>query len=922
MRGLRTKLRDVFLRTVELNYDIYCFTETWLNENFQNAEVFDSNYMVFRCDRKGSLDTRGGGTLIAVKNHVTVHRRNDLEMFDECVWLEISCDDTPSLLIGLHYFSPQLSVKSFSDYFSWLQCNLKVSDYSVILLGDFNVPKVDWDTCDVSGCLFYNSLKATSLINSMNVLGLSQVNDICNNLGVILDLVFVNFPIASLHVDDSVVPVDNYHPALCYNLHVQIFKHVVPSVQVLDYARGNYLQLFNSLQDIDWPTFLAAPDINTAVQKFTDFLYNKITDSIPNKSIRSTKFPPWYSRELIKKIKKKNFLHRKWKKHKNEESYQIFSCARRECKTLLNRDRVMYLDGVENSLVTNPRQFWKYIGQHFKENATNISLLENSVLISEPSEVASAFANHFSKVVTPTNPVTIPKFTVGSTLSPFRISDNEVLAAIKKLKSSKSVGTDKIPSFIIKGCSSVLVPALTYLFNFSLSSSVFPELWKYALIVPIFKKGSRLNVGDYRPISLLNSFSKIFEMVVFEHLYSTVSPYLSEHQHGFVRKRSTVTNLVSFMEYVAPIIENRGQVDVIYFDMSKAFDSVNHKLLLAKLECFGISPPLLNWFKSYLCDRRNIVKISSYVSSSSFSLQTGVPQGSVLGPLLFLIFVNDIFSCIHVQALMYADDLKMYSKVSNNEECLVLQQDIDAINGWCFNNHLSLNLSKTVCVRYSRKTHLFNYLYYLNENVINCSSYVRDLGVIFTSDVRFHKQVANTCAVAGRTLGVLMRIAKDFKNHHSVICLYKSLVLSRLNYASVVWNSLTDHCISKLESIQKKFVYFLNCVHGKNTDFYCYETSLIHFEMKSLKAMRDTQDLIFLYKCINSQYQDADILCKINFNCGALQTRSPSYFYINCVSTLIPLNRMQRLFNVHSLELDLFNMNIHCFSGMLLLLLK
>lgn len=368
------------------------------------------------------------------------------------------------------------------------------------------------------------------------------------------------------------------------------------------------------------------------------------------------------------------------------------------------------------------------------------------------------------------------------------------------------------------------------------------------------------------------------------------------------------------MEYTAPVVENRGQVDTVYFDMSKAFDSVNHELLLLKLECFGIAPSLIKWFSSYLQQRYNIIKVSNVISSSMFISASGVPQGSVLGPLLFVIFINDIFYNITSQALMYADDLKVFCQINNFNDCLSLQQDIYAVASWCTSNCLSLNLKKTNIVQYSRKTNIVTSNYVLGGNIIKRVLYTRDLGVIFQCDLRFNKHVSDLCATMGKVLGIIKRITKPFKSHKSVLLIYISLILSRHHYASVVWNSLSDNCVSRLESVQVKFIFYLCTAYCHDFGYYHHETLLKYFNLLSLKTVRDIADLNFMYKSLNNYYNCSNILHKYNFKVGTSRLRSPSYFYVHKSSSLVPLTRLQLLFNIYSPDLDLFVKNASIFN--------
>lgn len=286
---------------------------------------------------------------------------------------------------------------------------------------------------------------------------------------------------------------------------------------------------------------------------------------------------------------------------------------------------------------------------------------------------------------------------------------------------------DGLSPFLLKNAAASLAEPLSILFNISLQSGLFLNEWKVSFLTPIFKAGSKQDISNYRPICKISTIPKLFEKLISDKIFFVVREHISVYQHGFIKGRSTSTNLTIFVNYVLSNFEKNSQTDTIFTDFAKAFDRVSHKLLLHKLGCLGFHSNLLKWIESYLTDRVQIVKIESSFSDY-IHVPSGVPQGSHIGPLLFLLFINDISEIFtNSQCLLYADDLKLYRKIDTCQDCILLQDDFSRLSEWCELNSLHLNVSKCQVLSCSRKKDIIHFRYGLQDETLQRVIQKKDL---------------------------------------------------------------------------------------------------------------------------------------------------------------------------------------------------
>lgn len=471
-----------------------------------------------------------------------------------------------------------------------------------------------------------------------------------------------------------------------------------------------------------------------------------------------------------------------------------------------------YMNRTETDLLNNPSSFWFYVNSKKREKSIPGDVTYNNISSNSTEEAANLFAGFF-KDVYETNEVSVSDQYIESipsynlSLERPALSEVDIRTALSSVDPSKGPGADKLPPVFVKSCATSLAVPMRIIFNRSLTSGRFPTAWKSAAIIPIHKSGDVHNVENYRAISLLPCLAKVFERLIYDIMYPVALPIISEFQHGFVKNRSTVTNLMDYSNFLFPCMDKRVQVDSIYVDFSKAFDKVPHNLAIAKLNRYGFPSWLTIWIKDYLTNRTAFVSYGN-ASSSGFSIPSGVPQGSHLGPLIFVLFINDLCLRLRSGKLFYADDLKIFRSVSSLLDCVALQQDLSMLNDWCKNNGMLVNIKKCKAISFSQVQSPISFNYTLNEIPLEQVEWIKDLGVIFDKKLTFAKHISTTTAKAFATLGFIKRNTLEFNNIYTLKTLYCTLVRSILEYAVQVWAPYHTLQSERIERVQKCFLRY------------------------------------------------------------------------------------------------------------------
>ena len=566
----------------------------------------------------------------------------------EIVIIDILTDSNSHLIVCSCYRPPNSNEAWLTEFNNFLAdiCN----NYdNVILAGDFNFRNIDWQSdIDVptkgTSCEFLEILKDYFL---------TQVNSDPTRGNNVLDLIITSLP-DKVNVREIISPetsgIVTDHDVISFEIDINPARPPKTMRMIYDYKNANFDGLRAAIDSSNLCDVISEmDDINDAWILWKNTFLRTVAEFVPMRKIKNGRNIPWLTGEIRHLLKIKETVRRKLGRSPSIYLQEKFKNLRAQVKHLLKNSRKRYFDSLEKTLYSNPKRFWKLFKLNSKSRNIPQSVswtTENDQKVANSTKsIAELFNGYFASVftdhlhnheMTDTDPADFNE-APPQNLDELNISELEVVAALRGLNPDKALGPDGIPGRILKETAQQIAPTLTLLFNKSLHSAVLPDEWKLANVVPVFKKGVKEHVQNYRPISLLCIVSKVLERCVLNHIWEHLQNVINDCQHGFMPGRSCTSQLVGVLDKIGKLLDRGEQVDVIYLDMTKAFDRVNHEILINKLRRFGFNNNLLNWFQSYLHHRRQQVTVLGS-TSSSLPVTSGVPQWSILGPILFLLY--------------------------------------------------------------------------------------------------------------------------------------------------------------------------------------------------------------------------------------------------------------------------------------------
>jgi hypothetical protein len=562
---------------------------------------------------------------------------------------------------------------------------------------------------------------------------------------------------------------------------------------------------------------------------------------------------PWLSPHLKRLTRKKQRLYNKAKRtHKDLHwaQYKSLKCALTKA---LRKARWDYINGILQSGLDegNTKPFWRYIYSQKNDRSGIAPLREDGKLHSDGLHKAAILNRQFVSVFTREEAGNDTKL-AGPSYPPTRELDINVSGVEKLLKNinpSKAAGPDQIPCRILKELSASLAPILTAIFNQSISSGILPKLWLDAHVAPVFKKGQSCLPENYRPVSLTCVPCKILEHIICSHLRDHMDTHgiLSQFQHGFRARHSCETQLLVTLTDLFNSRDKGLQVDCAILDFSKAFDKVPHKRLISKLRLYGIDDPIQRWIQAFLTGRTQCVRVDGQFSEKS-DVTSGVPQGTVLGPLLFLIFINDLPTVIdpHTTCRLFADDCLIYRNIHSLSDQVQLQKDLDSLQEWSITWGMHFNPKKCNIMTISRSK-LLTKFYQLGDSILDHVDMCAYLGVNISNTMSWSGHISTVAKKANSRLGFLKRNLRNCPQKLKRMA-YVSLVRSQMEYGCAIWDPHLAKDKNALEQVQRKAARWI-------TASYSYRISVTNLlkdlGLDDLQNRRRNAKLVLMYKIVH-----------------------------------------------------------------------
>lgn len=862
IRSLANKTDSLRLEGINnKTFDVLTLSETWLDSSTSDAEIKLPGFVCIRLDRTGNKEGYGGVAMY-VREDLAFRLRNDINTGgQECLWIELIRDKCKPTLLCCAYRAPDADLRTFISSLrdSMPAVDLEKSD--VVILGDLNanmMPNSKLPKKDKQLLLnFSRAFDFTQLIKEP-----TRISDTSRTL---IDLIFVNNEHRIVKSGVVPFPLSDHYLVFCI-LKTGVHTKAHPRMfEYRSYKNFDANSFNEDLRNVPWHVVDNENNIDDALLTWNKLFSEVADDHAPVKRRRVKGTPiPWMNSKISESMRDRDWYHRKARKSNSEKHWNTYRKLRNKVNRLVKSAKSKYYCEMIEEARGDHGKMWKAVNEACNRNSSSEKvqcIISDGIQHTTSKSIAVALNSFFAsigkrladKITTTWSNCNL---VLEQPLSQFQLTELEesfVLQQLTSLKTNKAIGLDKISARLLKSSANTITPSITKLLNRSILTGKFPKLWKCSKITALFKSGDRSNASNYRPISILPTLSKILEKAVHSQLYQhlVINNLLTRKQFGFRKGLSTESALTSFADEVLLNMEQGKLCGAVFLDLTKAFDTVDHRILLRKLSKIGLCENSLQWFRSYITDRKQRTCCGNELSDE-LPVTHGVPQGSILGPLLFVIYINDLPSVLDAcQASLYADDTVIYCYGSSSQELTEkLNQDLLAVAKWLNEHKLTLNLDKTKCMligsnkKLQRKIALTVSIFDHCINNVTCFKY---LGILISSDFSWTNHVEYMAGKVNQRLGLLRRI-KHLLPFKARILFYKSLVMPLFEYADLVWGDKHNVTLmSSLQVLQNKAAKIIldRPLYSSASD------ALTTLKWLTLEKRRFQRRCVHVYKCLN-----------------------------------------------------------------------
>ena len=844
VRGIRNKFDELQLLVSEKDPDILVLTETWLSSNTLDAEISISGYDLFRADR--FLSRISGGVIIYCRSSlqaVLLHSISSADGTHEFLSCRIThlggfCD-----VAGI-YRSPHSIGDMLLEQISRI-----AQSADCLILGDFNAPGIDWKNLSVSRSdSFGNDL--LNLVLSMNLHQWVRVPTRMQpgQTANCLDLVFTHdeFSVKDFSCQEPLGSSD--HLLLQFSWEKEVDSFFPASIR-RNVWKADLQGMFEAAAQISWDDSDVL-GLEKMWCSFYDKLQSLCSQFIPLcKRIHPRQPPPWLNREVRLKLKLRKKAWDTYQLTCSSADYSIYKNIRNQCTTLKRKKRREYEESLAISSSTAPKRLFAYLRRRIKESNGVPPLIDkpSGNLLTSDYDKADALRLQYESVFTedtlhPTEPLKLYDLQIND--CHFNAAD--VGKLLSSLDEQSAPGPDDLHPRVLKHLAPIIAAPLTSIFKKSLTEGRLPSQWKFGIVKPMFKGGSKNDPSSYRPVCLTSVICKVMEKIIKktinEHFVS--AGLWAAEQHGFREGRSCISNVLLAKESWAEAYDAGNKVDVIFVDFSKAFDKVSHRNVLRKLASYGVAGSLLSWIEDFLGDRTMCVKVNNTLSDL-IHCTSGVPQGSVLGPELFKVYVNDLPSSIPVPCLLYADDLKLWRVTNTDEEVDLLQRSLDILGNWAIDWTLPINYEKCSVMAIGNKRPTG--IYHIGGYLLKETEVERDLGIHVTYDLKSASNSRHRAQSASRLLWAIRR-SFDRLTPNVFRILFTSHVRPILEYGQPATYPVTKGEIEVLELVQRRGSKMIDGFYHVEYPRRLKELNLFPLHYRRLRA-----DLLYTWRILRGE---------------------------------------------------------------------